>query len=97
MGTSLSYVGYVAEQIKKIGIIRYRKMFGEYMIYVDDKPAILVCDNQVFMKRIEKLKKDMDHLDTGYPYPGAKLHYLLNVDQKDEMARMVTLLMKELK
>ncbi|MGN0560765.1 MAG: hypothetical protein ACI4K8_06895 [Candidatus Fimenecus sp.] len=25
-------------------------MFGEYMVYVNDKPILMVCDNTVFVK-----------------------------------------------
>ena len=50
MSTSKEFVEYVCEQIHKIGFLRYKKMFGEYMIYVNDKPILLVCDNTVYIK-----------------------------------------------
>ena len=97
MASTLDFVTYVIEQIQGVGVITYRKMFGEYMIYVDDKPTLLVCDNQVYIKRIEALQDDMIHLDTGYPYEGAKLHYCLNPDQKDEMKMMIGKIIPHLK
>jgi TfoX/Sxy family transcriptional regulator of competence genes len=30
--------------------VRYRKMFGDSLVYVDDKPMMLLCDNTVFVK-----------------------------------------------
>ena len=45
MATTNEYIEYVCEQIKGIGEIRYKKMFGEFMVYVNDKPIIIVCNN----------------------------------------------------
>ncbi len=42
MATSIDYIEYVCEQIRGVGEIRYKKMFGEYMVYVNDKPVIIV-------------------------------------------------------
>ena len=48
MATTIEYIEYVCEQIEGIGDIRYKKMFGEFMVYVNDKPVIIVCDNNAF-------------------------------------------------
>ena len=50
MSTSLDFIEYVCEQIAGVGPIRYRKMFGECMVYVNNKPILLVCDDTVFVK-----------------------------------------------
>ena len=42
MATTVEYIEYVCEQIREIGDIRYKKMFGEYMIYVNDKPVAIL-------------------------------------------------------
>ena len=47
MATTINFINYVCEQLKGVGVIRYRKMFGEYMVYVNDKPIIIVCDMQI--------------------------------------------------
>jgi len=33
MSTTLDYVEYVAERLASTGHVRYKKMFGEYMVY----------------------------------------------------------------
>jgi TfoX/Sxy family transcriptional regulator of competence genes len=48
MATTKDFVEYVCDQIADNLIVRYRKMFGEYMVYVNDKPLLLVCDNTVY-------------------------------------------------
>ena len=80
MSTSPDFVAYVCEQIEGIGNVRSRKMFGEYMIYINEKPVLLVCDNTVFVKMLPELECLLSDAPTGYPYDGAKLHYILDID-----------------
>lgn len=80
MSTTKEYIEYICEQIEGVGVVRYRKMFGEYMVYVDDKPVLLVCDDTVFVKMLEPIKEKMKNAQTGFPYNGAKAHYLLDID-----------------
>ena len=83
MATTNEYIEYVCEQINGIGEVRYRKMFGEYMVYVNDKPVIIVCDNTAFVKKLEVIEEEMKHADCGFPYKGAKEHYILDVDNRE--------------
>ena len=50
MATSADYLTFVLEQLPPLGVVRSRKMFGEYMVYFNEKPVLLVCDNTVFVK-----------------------------------------------
>ena len=43
MATTIEYIEYICEQIKGIGEIRYKKMFGEFMVYVNEKHAVSCC------------------------------------------------------
>lgn len=83
MATTVEYVEYVCEQLMGIGEIRYKKMFGEYMVYLNNKPVLLVCDNNVFIKKLECIEDLMKDADTGIPYKGAKEHYILDIDNSD--------------
>ena len=83
MSTSAEFIEYVCEQIAGTEDIRYRKMFGEYMVYVNDKPILLVCDDTVFVKMLDEVKTKLSDADTGYPYDGAKLHYVLDIDNRE--------------
>ncbi len=80
MATTNEYIEYVCEQINGIGEIRYKKMFGEFMVYVNNKPVIIVCDNVPYVKQLECIKEMMQNVETGYPYKGAKEHYVLDID-----------------
>lgn len=83
MATTKDHVEYVCEQIRELGEIRYRKMFGEYMVYVNNKPIILVCDNIPFVKMLDCIKEQMRNAKTGYPYDGAKKYYILDVEDHE--------------
>jgi TfoX/Sxy family transcriptional regulator of competence genes len=50
MATELDFIEYVCDQINDVVVTRHKKMFGEYMVYVNDKPILLVCDNTVYVK-----------------------------------------------
>ena len=83
MATTNEYIEYVCEQINGIGAIRYKKMFGEFMVYVNDKPVIIVCDNNAFVEKLECIEEMMKDAKSGYPYKGAKEHYILDIDNSE--------------
>lgn len=92
MSTTKDFIEFVAEQIRGDGEVRYRKMFGEYMLYVNDKPLLLVCDNTVYVKMIDALKEKMEHATKGFPYQGAKEHYILDVDDAQFSREVIAIL-----
>ncbi len=94
MATEISFINYVCEQLNGIGNIRYKKMFGEYMVYVNDKPIIIVCDNTAFIKKLDCIKEIMKNADVGFPYKGAKEHYVLDIDNASFSKMVVTQLEK---
>lgn len=89
MATSVEYMEFVCGQLHDLGEIRYKKMFGEYMVYADDKPVLLVCNNTVYVKMLEEIKTDMGEAETGCPYNGAKDHYVLDIDNAELAKRIV--------
>ncbi|MDR0854024.1 MAG: TfoX/Sxy family protein [Clostridiales Family XIII bacterium] len=92
MATDIDFIEFVCEQIRGIGEIRYRKMFGEYMVYVNDKPILLVCDNTVFVKILPEIEELMKEADRGYPYDGAKEHYVLDIDDAEFSKQIIGIL-----
>ena len=83
MATSKDYIEFVCEQLEGIENVTCRKMFGEYMVYVNDKPLLLVCDDTVYVKKLDALGELMRNAPLGMPYNGAKEHYILDIgDEK---------------
>lgn len=92
MATSQEYIEFVCEQLAGTENVRYKKMFGEYMVYVNDKPVLLVCDNTVFVKKLPELKELMSGAGCGVPYDGAKEHYILDIENRELTAKAVEIL-----
>ena len=80
MASSSEFVSFICEQLEGVGQIRARKMFGEFMIYVNDKPVVMVCDDSVFMKRLPCLEPLLGARPAAPPYEGAREHYVLDPD-----------------
>ncbi len=90
MATNESFINHVVEQLNDVGNVSYKKMFGEYMVYVNGKPVVIVCDNTAFVKKVDSISKLMECADIGYPYEGAKEHYVLDIDNI-ELSKQVVL------
>jgi TfoX/Sxy family transcriptional regulator of competence genes len=92
MSTSVDFVGFIIDQIHGVVETRYRKMFGEYMVYVNDKPILLVCDDTVYIKRLAEVAELMKNAETGFPYQGAKEHYILDIDNAELAKEVIEIL-----
>lgn len=91
MATELSYIQFVCEQLRGEEAT-YKKMFGEYMVYVEEKPVLLVCNNTVYVKRHEALWDLLGDAETGVPYGGAKEHYILDIEDSDLTEKVIAVL-----
>ena len=83
MATSKEYIDFVLENIQGFENVKAKKMFGEYMIYINEKPVLLVCDNTVFVKKIPEVSSLFENCESGFPYDGAKEHFVLDIENKE--------------
>ena len=96
MASNIDFIEFICSQIKGIGTVRYRKMFGDYMIYLNEKPIILVCDNIAYIKKHPSIAGLMQDCEAGIPYNGAKEHYILDVEHKHPLVDVISTLEKVL-
>jgi TfoX/Sxy family transcriptional regulator of competence genes len=98
MASDQSFVDFIVDQIEDAGDIAFRKMFGEYALYCNEKVVALICDNQLFVKPTEAGKTYIEHIVEAPPYPGAKNYYLIedNIDDREWLSRLIVLTEKEL-
>ena len=89
MATDIDFVNYLIDQIKGIGVVMSKKMFGEYMVYVNQKPVILVCNNTAYVKMLENIKPYFENGETDFPYKGAKEHYILDIDNRETLIEII--------
>jgi TfoX/Sxy family transcriptional regulator of competence genes len=94
MASDISFIHYVCEQLEDCGNITFKKMFGEYMIYVNFKPIILVCDNTPHVKKLDDIRDLMIKAEVGIPYDGAKEHYILDIDDQNLVRNVIGILEK---
>lgn len=92
MATTIDFIDYIYEQIEGVGTLRHRKMFGEYMVYVNDKPILLVCGNTVYVKKLPCIADKMINSEVGIPYEGAKEYYMLDIDDTDFSCEIISIL-----
>lgn len=92
MATTKDFTEYVCDNVKEFGMVTSKKMFGEYMVYINYKPLLLVCDNTVYIKMLDEIKEFMINADTGYPYDGAKEHYILDVEDYEVTSKVIPVL-----
>ncbi len=83
MATRADTVQYIADQAGLGRRLEFRKMFGEYALYVDGKVTALVCDDQLFLKPTAEGRRFLGAVTEGAPYPGAKPHFLLAEELED--------------
>ena len=94
MSTSKEYMEFVLEQLDGISGVTYRKMFGEYLVYVQERPVLMVCDNCVMVKKLPALAHLMADAPEGIPYDGAKAHYLLDIENRELVNAAVEILVQ---
>lgn len=74
MSTDVSFVEHVAEQARLGSRLTWRKMFGEYALYIDGKVVAFACDDSLFIKPAAATATLVPDLPRRPPYPGAKLY-----------------------
>lgn len=80
MATSQEYLTFVCDQMQRFGDVHTRRMFGDAMVYLDDKPILLVCDSTVFVKCLPETAALLTGTELGTPYEGARAHYIIDMD-----------------
>ncbi|MDR1041208.1 MAG: TfoX/Sxy family protein [Deltaproteobacteria bacterium] len=90
MSISDEFISFVSGILDGAGAVRSRKMFGGCIIYLNGKPVFLVDDDTVFVKVHPCLDGLLADAEKASPYPGAKEHYILDIDDAG-LAREVAL------
>lgn len=93
MACSEEYIEFVCKRLASTGVVRAKKMFGDWLIYIDEKPVVLACDNQCYVKMLPEIAPLMESAPTAPPYPGAKSHYVLDVEHRSEAVKVVQALL----
>ena len=83
MATDLSFVEYIQSQSGLGQALAFKKMFGEYALYLHGKVVALACDNQLYLKPTEEGRALLCRPSEHPPYPGAKLYFRIDEQMED--------------
>lgn len=91
MASDQDFVDYVCEQAGLGAALSYRRMFGEYALYLDERVVAFVCDNMLFVKPTAAGRALLDEVDEAPPYPGAKMHWRMDavLDDGDRLRQLL--------
>jgi TfoX/Sxy family transcriptional regulator of competence genes len=73
-------VQFICDQAGLGARLTFRKMFGEYALYLDGKVVALVCDDQLFLKPTPAGSAVLGPVPEAPPYPGSKPFLLLSAE-----------------
>ena len=93
MSTRPETLDFLLDQIGTLPLVRTRRMFGEYCVYLHEKPTAFVCDDQLFVKITDAGRTLLPQPVYGQPYPGAKDYFLLRPDEWEDREALCDLLM----
>lgn len=91
MASDPGFVEFIIEQLREVGGVSHRKMFGEYAIYVGNKVVALVCDDQFFLKPTGAGRELLGDPFEAPPYPGAKPYFVIDefVDDAEFLSTLI--------
>lgn len=96
MACTTDFIDFICEILRPLGDVRYRKMMGDYVIYVNDKCVITACDNCAYIKKLKRIESLMEGSEIGYPYDGAKENYILDFSDQRKVREVISIIWEEL-
>ncbi len=82
MVTDAAFMEYVAEQLSEAGVVTYRKMFGEYGLYLDGKFFATVENNRLCLKMTEAGGRLLGNPEIISPHEGAFYFWVKSLDDR---------------
>lgn len=90
MASKREFVEYICSQLSDLGEITYRPMMGEYLVYVNGKYCVGICDNQMFLKPVKEVKELLKEIIEQPMYAGAKPSFLItDIDDREYLSKIV--------
>jgi TfoX/Sxy family transcriptional regulator of competence genes len=98
MASEQKNLDFIIDQIGFSKQVSYKKMFGEYALYFDNKLFGLVCDNKLFIKPTQSGREYIKEVVEAAPYVGAKPSFLIEekLDDSEWLRKLVKITVNEL-
>jgi len=90
MATERGFVEHLQSQSGLGPALSFRKMFGEYALYLHDRVVAFACDNQLYLKPTEPGRALLGQVSERPPYPGGKPYFLIDeqLDDRELLGRL---------
>ncbi len=92
MATQKETIEFILKKLGDPKRFSAKAMFGEYALYAEGKVVALVCDDLLYVKILPASQELEPLCEKGNPYPGAKLHYLVEEVQLSTMRNLPAIL-----
>lgn len=91
MASEQDFVEYVCNQVGLERELTYKKMFGEYALYLNGRVVAFVCDNQLYVKPTPEGRAVLGTVSEHSPFPVAKPHFRIDdeLDNRDLLQRLL--------
>ncbi len=96
MACSSDFIEFICDVLAPLGEVRFRKMMGDYVVYVNDKCVITACDNIAYVKKLPCIADLMEDAECGCPYQGAKEAYILDFADTRKVLKVIETLWNDL-
>ena len=96
MASSKEYLTFVLEQLSALEGVTHRAMMGEYVIYYQGKVVGGIYDDRFLVKPTEAARRMLPDGLFELPYQGAKEMLLVDIDDRDLLARLIPAIAAEL-
>ena len=83
MATEQDFVEFVQSQSGLASELSFKKMFGEYALYLHGRVVAFACDNQLFLKPTDAGRALLGTVSEAPAYPGSKLYFRLDEQLED--------------
>lgn len=92
MATEQAFVEHLQSQSGLGRDLAFRKMFGEYALYLRGKVVAFACDNQLYLKPTEPGRALIGQPVERPAYPGSKPYFL--IDEQLEDRELLSMLLR---
>jgi TfoX/Sxy family transcriptional regulator of competence genes len=94
MSTSKETVKFILDELDDSRKFSARPMFGEYALYANEKVVGLICNEQLYVKILPASQVLETLCEKDSPYPGAKLHYVVEEGQLSSLEALPNILLE---
>lgn len=96
MASTPEYLEYVLDLLQGLDDITHRKMMGEYVLYYCGKVFGGIYDDRFLVKPTNSVTEHLPDAPDAIPYEGAKPMKLIDTEDRDLLAEMISGMYAEL-